>query len=105
MREVQQSRLGDYPGLKMGGRPARGRGVRSPTGHRAARRAVTAQTWGEVSVRPVSLVGQQSIDSKIIRFLHTDSHQENCRELLKGQTCQCTLVLCVRAQLQLQSSV
>ena len=83
MREVEETRFGNDPGLKLR-RSAGRRSVPTPAGHGAARRAVAAEARGVLSVASVRFIGEQSIDSEVFGFLHGGVPQEDRGEALKS---------------------
>lgn len=71
VREIKAVRFGHYSGLEV--RSPRGWGVCAPAGHRAARRAVAAQTRGEITVAAVGIIGEEGVDPEVFRLFHDNS--------------------------------
>lgn len=104
VREVQNAGFRDYSCLKLRG--PRGRGVRTATGDRAARRTVAA----EVSTPPVILICEQSIDSEVSWVLHRclsrskTNKQKNPRKQTDLELCGRAPVPCVTAEVAFTNS-
>lgn len=86
VRQVEDARLGDDPGLQRGRDPRRW-GVCPAAGHRAARRTVAAQSGGHVPAPTGALIGEQGVDPEVPGLLHVRSSCVRCVRRGAVRTC------------------